>query len=354
MPNLLTTAPRKSPRRGADRLPPDFWIPSRLEYETFKPPPVPAMTTPFELCMFETYARDAYTGRGLIVDLGCWLGATTYSLARGLVSNKRVLDAPPIHAFDLFVWDLFMDEIAERIGLQHDYLPGDSYYEAAQGYLGPYGEFVRLIEEHLIGYRPGPDPVEFLLVDAQKNWPLGHSITAGFFPVLMPKVSYVVQQDFCYHRLDEVQTRMIMWALRDHFECIHHVPQSCSVVFRCTKRIDRDALPAFWPGLFDLEDIEKAYEYCYGCVAEADRAYLRIGKICHLVDWGHVEPARSEVSRLASDGTPIYESSRQYALRFLDGGRALSRDEEETVDPSDREALAEIRAVIADAPSAGS
>jgi hypothetical protein len=354
MQNLLTTAPRRTARRDIDRLGPDFWVPSQLEYETYTPPPPPAMTTPFELCLFETFARDAYTGRGLIVDLGCWLGATTCCLARGLASNKRISEPPPIHAFDLFVWTMLMDEVAEGIGFEHNYFPGDSYYEDVQRYLGRYGEFVRLMKEHLIVYRPGAEPVEFLLVDAQKSWPLGHSITAGFFPLLIPNRSYVVQQDFCYHKLDEVQTRMIMWYLRDHFECIHHVPQSCGVVFRATKRIHRDALPAFRPALFDLDDIHRAYEYCYGCVGEADRAYLRIGKICHLVDWGYTESARSEAIQLASDGTPIYESSRQYALRYLDSDHAVAAQAGDGTDPSDREALGEIRAAISGAPAAGS
>jgi hypothetical protein len=146
-----------------------------------------------------------------------------------------------------------------------------------------------------------------------------------------------------------VQTRMIMWRLRDRFECVHHVPQSCSVVFRCTKRIDRDALPAFWPGLFDLADIHDAYEYCYECVAESDRAYLRVGKICHLVDWGYLEAARSEANRLVADGTPIFETSRAYALELLNGDAATSG----AFDRSALEAVGEIRRALADAPSAG-
>jgi hypothetical protein len=345
---LLPTAVRDPARRASAN--PGFWVPSSKEYETFESPPVPSMTTSFELCMFEAFARDAYTGRGLIVDLGCWLGVTTYCLARGVVANKRIVDPPPIHAYDLFVWNLYMDEMAQGSGYDTDIRPGDSYHEETRRFLARYGELVRLLPEYLIGYEPLPEPIEFLLVDAQKSWPLGHSITTGFFPLLIPKRSYVVQQDFCYHKLNEIQTRLIMWYLRDHFECIHHVPGSCSVVFRCTKRIDPNDLPAFRPGLFDLEQVHEAYDYCYRCVGQAGRAYLRVGKVCHLVEWGHLAAARSEAAALSADGTPIFESSRRYALRFLDGDRTLSPAGMDRHDPA---AVEEIRRVLANAPSAG-
>jgi hypothetical protein len=350
MHRLLRTVIGDPVRRSIAERDPGFWVPSSKEYETFEPPPVPSMTTPFELCLFEAFARDAYTGRGLIVDLGCWLGATTYCLARGLVANKRVVEPPPIHAYDVFVWNLYMDEMAQGAGYDEDHLPGDSYYEETQRFLARYGELVRLLPQYLIGYQPPREPLEFLLVDAQKSWPLGHSITTGFFPLLLPKRSYVVQQDFCYHKLNEVQTRLIMWYLRDHFECVHHVPESCSVVFRCTKEIDANDLPAFWPDLFDLEQVHEAYDYCYGCVGAADRAYLRVGKICHLVAWGHLDAACSEATALSEDGTAIYESSRRYAMRFLDGDRTLYPAGMDRHDPA---SIAEIRRALANAQSAG-
>ena len=335
---------RANPRAAGDaRHRPDFWIPSEREYVTYVPPDVPAMTTAWELCLFEAYARDAYRANGQIVDLGCWLGATAHALARGLDRNKHVVDPPPAEIFDRFVWTEEMNDISEDIGLGHRYSPGDSYYDDAQANIGIYGDRVRVHRKDLLEYVPADEPIEFLLVDAQKSWDLGHSITTGFFPLLIEGSSYVVQQDFCYHRLDEVATRMITWFLRDHLEVVHHVPLSSSVVFRCTKRIKRGKLPAFTADLLSPEEIDAAYEWCYGCVAEEGRSYIRVGKICHLLDIGLVAEAASEAEGLNEDGMPIHETSRSYALACVDA--ALGEDESLP--------HGAIRRALAEAPSAG-
>jgi hypothetical protein len=73
------------------------------------------MTTRHELCFVEGYARDIFSGTGRIVDLGCWYGATTAALARGLRDNPCAEDNAVIEAFDLFIWKSWMDQHAERL-----------------------------------------------------------------------------------------------------------------------------------------------------------------------------------------------------------------------------------------------
>ena len=56
------------------------------------------------------YASNKFTGRGAMVDLGCWFGSTTASLAEGLSKNadKKAQDTR-IQAFDRFVWEDWME-----------------------------------------------------------------------------------------------------------------------------------------------------------------------------------------------------------------------------------------------------
>jgi hypothetical protein len=347
---IIAVSTTTVPSRNADSLRPDFWIPSEREYHTYVAPDVTAMTTDWELCLYEAFARDAYRGDGQIVDLGCWLGATTRVLARGLDRNKHVEDPAPIEAYDLFRWTLEMDGlVGEDTDVADRFLPGDSYYAETQKNVHGYGDLVRLHERDLVGWVPPAEPIEFLLVDAKKTWPLGHSITTGFFPHLIEGSAYVVQQDFCYHRLNEVATRMITWYLRDHLEPVHHVPMSSSVVFRCTKRIDGSALPAFSADLFTPAAIDEAYEWCCACVPEEDRSYIRVGKVCHLIDIGLADRAAAEAERMRSEEIAIHESSRAYALACADSAEGpFGRAGEE-----DSEALATIRAALREAPSAG-
>jgi hypothetical protein len=44
--------------------------------------------------------------KGEIIDLGCWLGSTTISLASGL---RELNDPGKVYAFDWFIWEPWMD-----------------------------------------------------------------------------------------------------------------------------------------------------------------------------------------------------------------------------------------------------
>src|SRR5262245_44725765 len=71
---------------------------------------LPGMTSWAERRYFQAYARDDFEGRGELVDLGCWLGATTVALASGLAGNRRRRTARRrVHAFDSFVWRPYME-----------------------------------------------------------------------------------------------------------------------------------------------------------------------------------------------------------------------------------------------------
>lgn len=104
------------------------------------------------------------------------------------------------------------------------------------------------------------------------------------------------------------------------------------------------------PELFDLDSIHAAYEWCYGCVSEPSRAYLQVGKLCHLVDLGLIDVAGEEAERLAAGGVAIFESSRDYAIGCLGvATRRLNAGLEE----GDVERLDAMRRVLSAAPSAG-
>lgn len=96
-----------------------------------------SMTTDTELCFLESYARWSYTGAGRIADLGCWLGATALSLARGLAASGHAGPEPPIDAYDRFVWEEWMIPIARAIGVPRGYRVGDDFFAYAEELLRP-------------------------------------------------------------------------------------------------------------------------------------------------------------------------------------------------------------------------
>jgi hypothetical protein len=283
---------RKHPERWVDGLP--------QRYRKYRRPPwVHGMTTDNELCFLETYAREVFSGAGRIVDLGCWFGATTLSLARGLAARGKAAPAGTIDALDRFEWESWMDPIAEKVSLPRRYAAGQSFYDEVKELLRPYAAVINVERQDLLRYTPPLTPVELLFIDAMKSWGLAQKIVCGFFPRLIAGCSYVVQQDFAYYHPVVATSHLSMWYLREHFRCVHHVPDSCSVVFFCTRPLEAAALPEFSPKLFTADLVEEAYEYCLGCVQSNVRVMLEIAKLCFLIQEGHAQTAINQGHRVA-------------------------------------------------------
>jgi hypothetical protein len=241
-----------------------------------------SMTTSNELVFLDHYGRDFYFGRGKIVDLGCWLGATTAALADGLLQSPRSKGRHNIESFDLFQWDEWMNPIKEAIGAKVDFVAGQCFYDHVRTNLGRYSDLVAVHKADLSVYRPPEEwKIEFIFVDAMKNWELARSIAANFFPKLIPGESLVVQQDFAFNDPIVSTNHLLMWHLRDYFEPLHHVPHSCSMVFLTRKTPDARDIPAYTHDFFGPEEVEEAYRYCLPMIQESMRPALLVAKLCH-------------------------------------------------------------------------
>src|SRR5687767_642346 len=88
------------------------------------------MVSSDEIAFFRECA-SRYAGKeGAIVDLGCWLGATSIALAQGIASRAPAADPQKekVLAFDTFVWDDWMPAHIP-FGL---YQPGESFLPEAR------------------------------------------------------------------------------------------------------------------------------------------------------------------------------------------------------------------------------
>jgi methyltransferase family protein len=177
-----------------------------------------SMTVPRELAFCQSFAREHFCGAGKMVDLGCWFGATTFSLARGLSRNRRAKNYRRIDAFDLFIWTKAMEPVARKINMPIVHRDGESFQSDVQKLLMPFADLVRLHQLNLMASEPDPGPIEFLFIDAMKTWPLAQKIAEDFFPRLIAGTSVVVHQDFIFHQPIAAAIHLLMGRLRDHFE----------------------------------------------------------------------------------------------------------------------------------------
>ncbi|HMA73325.1 MAG TPA: hypothetical protein VKP67_17850 [Xanthobacteraceae bacterium] len=282
------------------------------------------MTTNEELCLLENYARYSYTGQGQIVDLGCWLGATTLCLARGLADNAQHRHLRAIDAIDRFVWEDWMTPIAAALGVTKAYRAGDDYLAEVEALLSGYEQMVRLRREDLSRRQSFRPRVEFLLIDAMKSWDLANAISRTFFPRLIPGRSLVVQQDFGYHAAIVATNHLLMWQLREHFECINCVPRSCSAVYFHTKAIARRDLPVLSPDSVTLDMIDQAWEHSLSVADSAMRPAVLMCKLLFLIERGAPEAAVAAAERLNAESQPVSNAALIDAQRMIADSSAFA------------------------------
>jgi len=67
------------------------------------PCPVPSMLTKDEMRYYH-YITGFYTGQGEVVEIGPWIGSSTYNIVGGLLNNPAFTPDKRLHVFDDFVW----------------------------------------------------------------------------------------------------------------------------------------------------------------------------------------------------------------------------------------------------------
>ena len=271
-----------------------------------------------ERAYYYAYARRLFTGTGEIVDLGCWLGATTISLAAGLAANPRPAASPRrVHAYDRFIWEDWMDGVhllgnppMVRTFRTQDSFLGE-FYERIDGWK----DRITVHPADLLvdGWRM-ERPIECLLVDAMKSWSLTSCILRNFFPWLVPRLSVVIYQDFVFW--GEPWVHLINYRLRAYFTPLHRVPGSPSMVFALRRQVPGELLTVPYSyGSFSSDEIDAAIEYSTSLLpSEARPDILAVKALIH-VHRGDLEGARRQLDAYRSQGVPFGPGMRAVAQR---------------------------------------
>jgi hypothetical protein len=262
-----------------------------------------------ERAYFYAYARRLFTGRGDMVDLGCWLGATTISLAAGLMANPRArAQSRQVHAFDRFVWEAWMAD-TESLGnppfrLDRELRPQASFLDEFRSRTAPWRNRIEVHPGDLTAAVWHGGPIEFLLVDAMKSWGLTNSILRTFLPSLVPGLSILVHQDFAYHKTPWIH--LITYRLRDYFQPLYHVPESSSVTFALRRPIPAQLLDEVYSySSFSPEEADAAMAHSARLVAESSRANILAARVQIHRNQGDLAQARRLLKEYRSRGIPF-------------------------------------------------
>ncbi len=253
------------------------------------------MTSRHEQHWLRTYAAETYRGIGAIVDLGCFFGATTISLAEGLLLNSRARQKQ-IHAYDLFSWDEVYEAWAKGKEVEGLLTVGDSFLPEFLRRTQKWRDYIVVHEEDLRHARWEWGPIEFLFIDAMKSRELAGAIATNFFPHLVASKSYVAHQDFAHFYTPWIH--LLTFRLRDYFSIVADVPRSGTTVFRCEKELLRKDLE------MDLslcacsaDELEAAFDYSMSLVADEKKANIIAAKAMAYCERGDIARAREIVTQ---------------------------------------------------------
>jgi hypothetical protein len=205
----------------------------------------PTMMTPQEKALLYWLAANIYTGSGIIVDAGIFLGASTIALATGLKDNSlsRYPTAKPIQSYDLAIWVASMDRYLENANVQKvlgdaSLQPGDSFEPVLKRVLEPYSDLVELNIGNIIDTARSDHPVEIAFYDCLKSDDRDLAVFRAFAPSYIPGTTIVLQQDYFYESAAPNKIRQEHFS--DYFEFIGQVANTA--VFRCLANLPDAAL----------------------------------------------------------------------------------------------------------------
>jgi hypothetical protein len=256
------------------------------------------MTSQQEQTFMRDYGENQYSGQGEIVDLGCWLGSATISLAKGLEKNCKVaLKSKRIHAYDLFIWypSHNMEKTVQGTSIAGKFQQGDSFLDEYMRRIHPWNDLIEIYPGDVmeIGWKP-QKPIEYLFVDAMKSWELTKNLFRNFYRHLILGKSLVHYNDFAHYY--ETWIYLLIYKLRPYFK--HHCNLWQAAVFLYTNPLPQD-IPILQPetpfSIFSEEDIHQAFEYSIEIVHENLRANIAAAKVMAFIHLGDYQTAKQEL-----------------------------------------------------------
>lgn len=309
---------------------------------------VRSMLTSYELSALFALAKDYWSGAGEIVDLGCLYGLTTRCFAEGVKLNALVPSERK--GKRIYAYDLFLAQDYEWWTQSSDTIHAGSWFT----------EFVDLNRDELDYIAPCPGdllrmnwgdrPIEILMIDAAKAWPLNHFVVSRMFPRLIPGRSVVIQQDYMHY--NEYWVAITMEHFSRHFEPLEFI-YGASGLFLVTEAIPEAA------AAFDLSTLspDEKVELMDRAIAKAPPSgaeVLKTAKAKLLVDLGRLSEAKALLAVVVTDrlSAESFDDFSGIAASCATTMRALLEEAERQA-PAPREEAAD-KAAMTDArePSA--
>lgn len=199
-------------------------------------------------------AKEFYTGKGVIVDAGTFLGASTVAFAQGLRDNPLIdisqIPNKPIHGFERAIAGTNLAVHTDKVGLPA--VPvGESFEGLLRELIEPVSDLVTLHIGDILQYT-GDDlhDIEICFLDILKMPEVSRHALRVFVPKMLPGC-FIIQQDYFFSDLPYI--KVFNEALADKLRYLGEVRSSA--VFQLIEPITDAELD---DALSALDDLDRA------------------------------------------------------------------------------------------------
>lgn len=262
-------------------------------------PRIPAMTSDAERECYYRLAKEG-AGKGSIVELGAWMGASTAYIAAGIRDSGVKAKA---HVYDKFQSKpghiRKVKEFYAKLGIGKAPIgPSLMAFRENLGRLIEYVEPHRGLVEKL---KWGGEPISVLITDAPKRVPQISAVLTTFREALQPG-SIMAWQDFCHFPSYEIPA--CLYRIRDHIEFVEAVVPGTTLVFRVKSQWTKEdvSLEALTLERWTPDEIARAWAYWFANGVPKEKAALfHCGAAMFLCDIGEPGCAAQLLSVIYAD-----------------------------------------------------
>lgn len=278
---------------------------------------VPSMMSVAEKRLLHGLARDRYSGEGIIIDGGIFLGASTRCFGEGVLANAHYGEIQrrwkkPIISFERGLVNPTMLAFFERNKVPVTAKPGESFAAEILKNVEPVKDLVDLRFGDVLETARGVDsPVEILFLDVLKSPEISKFAIRTFFPLLIPNVSIVIQQDYFYERLPYIKVDQEFFG--DHFLFIGEVGSSAA--FLCTKAIPSEKISKLEAGV-DASEQERLSSVAMQRSADPARRFLMALSKVRLILKLHGKDAAQAYLHFVKGEFPEQAADKRHARLF--------------------------------------
>jgi hypothetical protein len=257
------------------------------------------MTTDAEREFYYRIVKDN-AGKGEIVELGAWLGASTASIAKGIRDSGFALKAKVYDKFETRPGHARkVREFYARHGI--DKMPAGSSIEQ---FVENMGELMAYVEPHRgkieqMVWTGGP--IAVLISDAPKRVPQISAVLTTLGPWLQPG-AIMAWQDFGHFPSYEIPA--CLYRLGDHLEFVEAVVPGTTMAFRVKSQwaAEEVSLDALALSRWTPDGIADAWDYWLQFVPAEKAELFKCGAAMFLCDIGHPLKAIETLDRVDHGG----------------------------------------------------